>query len=272
MDRQTDSHGETSIPPQLRWWGIQTNFQCGEIVEKWPPWRSKFHGRNNFFTTLVQNLMLKFEPCQLLTLKNVPRSHFQRGHFFMLHCLLLDGVGVRGRGNWELGSENIAQYGRCSEKEDLGWGKGRKAKMPTPCTTWLNYRRLPHATNTNSNKEKMVLSLLINIHPPRLHAESSLNSSVIKDMYIPYRIPCFVSQAYKFINEFFWPSFPPSISQYHLRTRFGRDNWHNNHLPIVRKLGVGAHTRTPHLGPFYGEIQAPVAHKTNPISIFYKYY
>ena len=34
MDRQTDSYGETSIPPQPRWRGIQTYFQCEEIVEK----------------------------------------------------------------------------------------------------------------------------------------------------------------------------------------------------------------------------------------------
>ena len=73
MDRQTDSYGKSSIPPQLR---VQTYFQCGEIVEKWPPWKSKFHGGSHFFTICGSKLMLKFEPCQLLTLKNDPGSHF----------------------------------------------------------------------------------------------------------------------------------------------------------------------------------------------------
>ena len=55
------------------------------------PWGQNFMGES-----LVQNLMLKLNPCQLLTLKNDPGSHFyrwkmtqgvifQRGHFLMLH-------------------------------------------------------------------------------------------------------------------------------------------------------------------------------------------
>ena len=53
-------------------------------------------GGVTFSRPVVQNLMLKFEPCQLLTLKNDPGSQFyrwkmtrgvifQRGHYLMLH-------------------------------------------------------------------------------------------------------------------------------------------------------------------------------------------
>ena len=34
MDRQTDSYGETRMPPQLRLREYTNLFQCGEIVEK----------------------------------------------------------------------------------------------------------------------------------------------------------------------------------------------------------------------------------------------
>ena len=37
---------------------------------KMTPWRSKFHGGVTFSRPLVQNLMFKFDQCQLLTLKN----------------------------------------------------------------------------------------------------------------------------------------------------------------------------------------------------------
>ena len=103
-DGQTDGQTETAIvkPVYLHNFGgggIQTYFQCGELVEKWPTWRSKFHGGVTFSRPLVQNLMLKFDPGQLLTLKTDPGSHFfrwkmtlgvifQRVHFLMLHRLL----------------------------------------------------------------------------------------------------------------------------------------------------------------------------------------
>ena len=61
-----------------------------------PPGSQNFMGGVTFSWPVVQNLMLKFEPCQLLTLRNDPGSHFfrwkmtrgvifQRGHYLMLH-------------------------------------------------------------------------------------------------------------------------------------------------------------------------------------------
>ena len=46
------------------------------------PWRSKFHGGVIFSRPLVQNLMLKFDPCQLLALKYDPGSPFSTGSLF----------------------------------------------------------------------------------------------------------------------------------------------------------------------------------------------
>ena len=40
------------------------------------PGSQNFMGGVTFSRPVVQNLMLKFEPCQLLTLKNDPGSHF----------------------------------------------------------------------------------------------------------------------------------------------------------------------------------------------------
>ena len=99
-DRWTDRQKAMVKPVYLHNFvggGIQTYFQCGEIVEKWPPWKSKFHGGSHFFTTCGSKFNVKkFEPCQLLTLKKDPGSHFfrwkmtrgvifQRGHYLMLH-------------------------------------------------------------------------------------------------------------------------------------------------------------------------------------------
>ena len=73
--------------------GIQTYFQCGEIVEKWPPWKSKFHGGSHFFTTCGSKLNVKIWNVSafnvekwpgesLLTLKNDPGSHFSTRSLF----------------------------------------------------------------------------------------------------------------------------------------------------------------------------------------------
>ena len=82
-DGQTDwqAYGQTSIvkPVYLHNFvggDIQTFFNVEKSLKKWPPWRSKFHLGVTFSRSLVQNLMLEFEPCQLLTLTNDPGSHF----------------------------------------------------------------------------------------------------------------------------------------------------------------------------------------------------
>ena len=73
--------------------GIQTYFQCGEIVEKWPPWKSKFHGGSHFSTTCGSKFNVKIWTVSafnvekwpgesLLTLKNDPGSHFSTGSLF----------------------------------------------------------------------------------------------------------------------------------------------------------------------------------------------
>ena len=99
MNRQTDSYGETSIPLQLRWRRYTNLFSMWR--NRWkmtPPGGQNFMGKVTFSRPVVQNLMLKFEPCQILTLKNDPGSHFscwkmtrgvifQRGHYLMLHRL-----------------------------------------------------------------------------------------------------------------------------------------------------------------------------------------
>ena len=85
---------------------ILTYSQYGKIVEKWPPGGQNFMRGVTFSRPLVQNLRLKFDPCQLwtlkndpgvifnvekwpgesfLTLKNDPGSHFSTGSFLMLH-------------------------------------------------------------------------------------------------------------------------------------------------------------------------------------------
>ena len=78
MDRQ---------PDRQPWWNQYTSttslagqykliFNVEKSLKNDPPWRSKFHGGVTFSRPLVQYLMLKFDPCQLLTLKNDPGSHF----------------------------------------------------------------------------------------------------------------------------------------------------------------------------------------------------
>ena len=103
-DRQTDRQTAIVKPVYLEnfvYGGIQTYFQYGNIVEKWPPGGQNFMGGVTFSRPVVQYLMLKFEPCQLLTLKNDPGSHFerwkmtpgvifQRGHFLMLHLSIVE--------------------------------------------------------------------------------------------------------------------------------------------------------------------------------------
>ena len=76
--------------------GIQTYFQCGEIVEKWPPRSQNFMGGSHFFTTCGSKFNVKIWTVSafhvdkwpgesLLTLKNDPGVIFQRGHYLMLH-------------------------------------------------------------------------------------------------------------------------------------------------------------------------------------------
>ena len=102
-DGQTDRQTVMVKPVYLHIFvgrGIQTYFECGEIVEKWPPppGSQNFMGGVTFSRPVVQNLTLQFEPCKLLTLKNDPGSPFyrwkiirgvifHRGHYLMLHRL-----------------------------------------------------------------------------------------------------------------------------------------------------------------------------------------
>ena len=71
-------------------------FNVEKSLKNDPPGSQNFMGGVTFSRPVVKNLMLKFEPCQLLTLKNDPGSHlyrwkmtrgviFQRGHYLMLH-------------------------------------------------------------------------------------------------------------------------------------------------------------------------------------------
>ena len=47
-----------------------------------PSGSQNFMGGVTFSRPVVQNLMLEFEPCQLLALKNDPGSHFSTGSLF----------------------------------------------------------------------------------------------------------------------------------------------------------------------------------------------
>ena len=58
-DRQTDSHGETSIPPQLRWRGYTILFSMWRNRWKMTPWTSKFHRGSHFFTTFGSKFNIK---------------------------------------------------------------------------------------------------------------------------------------------------------------------------------------------------------------------
>ena len=96
MDGQTDRQTamvKPVYPHNFVGGGIQTYFQCGEIVEKWPPWWSNFHGGSHFFTTCGSKFNVKIWTVSafnvekwpgesLLTLKNDPGSHFSTGSLF----------------------------------------------------------------------------------------------------------------------------------------------------------------------------------------------
>ena len=109
--RRTDKQTAMVKPDYLQNFvggGKQTYFPGGEIVENLPPWRSKCHGGVTFSRPLVHNFMLKFEPCQLLTLQNDrgvifnvendpgvifniendPGSHFSTGSLFNVTATL----------------------------------------------------------------------------------------------------------------------------------------------------------------------------------------
>ena len=64
-DRWEDSHGESSIPPQLRWRGYTNLFSIWRYRWKMTPLpgSQNFMGKPLFSRPLVQNLMFKFEPC-----------------------------------------------------------------------------------------------------------------------------------------------------------------------------------------------------------------
>ena len=79
---QTDSHGETSTPSQLRWRGYTNLFSMCRNRWKITPWMSKFHDGVTFSRPLVHILELKFNTCHLLTLKNDPGSHYSTGSLF----------------------------------------------------------------------------------------------------------------------------------------------------------------------------------------------
>ena len=95
-DGQTDRQTAMVKPVYLHNFvggGIQTYFQCGEIVEKWPPWWSKFHGGSHFFTTFGSKFNVKIWPVSafnvekwpgesFLSWKNDPGSHFSTGSLF----------------------------------------------------------------------------------------------------------------------------------------------------------------------------------------------
>ena len=96
MDRQMDRQTAMVKPVYFHNFvsgGIQTYFQCWEIVEKWPPMRSNFHGASHFFTTCGSKFNVKiwtvsafnvekWPGVSLLTLKNDPGSHFSTGSLF----------------------------------------------------------------------------------------------------------------------------------------------------------------------------------------------
>ena len=83
MGRQTGSHGETSIPPQLSWRGYTNLFSIWRNRWKMTPWKSKFHGGSHFFTTFGSKFNVEKWPGEsCLTLKNDPGSHFSTGSLF----------------------------------------------------------------------------------------------------------------------------------------------------------------------------------------------
>ena len=105
-DRQTDSHGESRIHPQLRWRGYTNLFSMWRIRWKIIPMEVNVAWGVTFSRPLVQNLMLKFEPWQLLMLKmpgvifyfeKWPRSHFSTGSLFYVTPVLDPPADLSGR-------------------------------------------------------------------------------------------------------------------------------------------------------------------------------
>ena len=72
---QTDSHGETVYLHTSLAGVYKLIFNLEKSLKNDPPRDQNFMGVT-FSRPLVQNLMLKIDPCQLLTLKNDPGSHF----------------------------------------------------------------------------------------------------------------------------------------------------------------------------------------------------
>ena len=94
---QTDNHVETSNQPPPPHTHTHTNTHTTSLAgyknlfsmwrNRWkmtppPLWCQNFMVGVTFSRPFVQNLMLKFDPCQLLTLKNDPGSHFPTGSLF----------------------------------------------------------------------------------------------------------------------------------------------------------------------------------------------
>ena len=93
MDRHTDSYGETSIPPQLRWRGYTNLFWMWRNRWKMTPLEVKNSWGSHFFTTCGSKFNVKIWTASafsvekwpgesLLTLKNDPGSHFSTGSLF----------------------------------------------------------------------------------------------------------------------------------------------------------------------------------------------
>ena len=83
-DGQTDGQTDRQL-----WWNQYTSttslagvykliFKVEKSLKNDPHGSQNFMGGVTFSRPVVQNLMLKFEPCQLLTLNNDSGSHFYR--------------------------------------------------------------------------------------------------------------------------------------------------------------------------------------------------
>ena len=95
-DRWTDSYGEPSIPPQLRWRGYPNLFSMWRNRWKMTPLEVKISWGSHFFTICGSKFYVKIWTVSafnvekwpgesLLPLKNDPGVIFQRGHYLMLH-------------------------------------------------------------------------------------------------------------------------------------------------------------------------------------------
>ena len=110
--------------------GIQTYFQCGEIVEKLPPLRSNFHGGSHFFTTCGSKFNVKIWNVSafnveklpgesLLTLKNDPGSHFSTGSLFNVTPALFTCYWYLHYGH----SNSVSIYKDSAFRQILSWFK-----------------------------------------------------------------------------------------------------------------------------------------------------